>query len=233
MGAEIGAPEPAELGWELMPNKAPGQSQTKSLDYYTLQYRVIYMEDMSASKKHLKIIRDTQESVRTGIQSHYSAPFLMLWGVLWSIAYLLTYWFLTYVILIWGVTAFAGISLSVLLWRRIINKGPIHFSESARFPTLQMVAGWVFAGAMLVILAPLNGIQFNAIMTLSATYSLFIFGQSFRNNTIIGTSIVAASATLLIYQFATPQNYSLMMALIAGPSLIGGGLIQIFNRKTA
>jgi hypothetical protein len=191
------------------------------------------MNDISENQKLLEMVEKTQESIRSAIQAHYSAPFMMTWGILWSVAFILTHYFLAYVIFVWGVTVFIGITISILLWRRILNKGPINSSQNARFPVVPIVAAWVFTAAVLVIFSPSDGIQFNAIGVLLATYSLFLVGYSFQNPYIIGTSIVATSATISIYLFAPQYSYSLFMAGITGPSLVLGGLVQFINRKSA
>ena len=159
-----------------------------------------------------KVERTQARSLRMRWYEHAS-PHFILWGVLWVIAYTLCDLYPRNGGLVWLVTDVVGLSASAWFAR----KG----DHAWQFPAVVAVLVAFFL-ATFAVLAPINGRQIGAFITLvfATGYALLGIWCGLR---FVAAGVALAALTLGGF-FLLPTHFMLWMGLVGGGALISFGL---------
>lgn len=167
-------------------------------------------------------LRDITQTERRSISAYgykSTAPFLILWGVLWMVGYGSTDLTPHISGLVWlGVTVVGTVG-SALLGMRAGGGAPRPFSWRIFF---SWIAGLFFISAILVVLKPSDGAQIGAVIPLLVACGYVILGIWIGVRLAIAGIIIAALTLFGFYYL--PQHFALWMAVVGGVTLIGTGL---------
>jgi hypothetical protein len=183
----------------------------------------ISQEEARAS---LSTVRDIMNQTRRAIASAYANPLLILWGVLWIIAFTAAHFYLTYAFHIFMTMAAIGGAGTAVIFRIFHTKAPI---QEASGPKLgwRIAAFWILLYVYVIIwlflLTPFNGLQCNAVISTAAMFGYVVIGLWFDSRFMIALGLVVTFATLAGFYLLT-SYYCLWMALIGGGALLGTGL---------
>lgn len=157
-----------------------------------------------------------------------ASPYLMLWGVVWLVANLVTGLRPDLAGQAWAIGTPAGLAgtllLVVLQVRRARASGAFTPAEQARRRRAGLMVGCALAGffpAMLAVLAPLEARQSHAFLSLFWAFA-YMAGGAWLGTRLFVTGVVTAAAILVGYFWITDAYY-LWMAVAGGGSLLLGG----------
>ena len=183
----------------------------------------VSQEDAQASLSTAQnIIRQTHKA----IASAYINPSLIMWGLLWIIAYTTTHFYIVYAFYIFMAMAVIGGAGTAVIFRVFHSKAPIKETSSHK-SGWRVIALWIFLYIYIVIwlflLAPFTGIQCNAFICTAVMFAFITMGLWFKNRFMIMLALAVTAATLVGY-YLLIDYYCLWMALVGGGALFGTGL---------
>jgi hypothetical protein len=185
---------------------------------------------MNVSKEEarasLSTVRDVMSQTHRAIASAYANPLLILWGVLWIIAFTAAHFYLSYAFHILMAMGVAGGAGTAVIFQAFHTKASI---QEASGPKLgwRIAVFWillyVYVAIWLSLLTPFNGLQCNAVISTAAMFGYVVIGLWFDSRFMIVLGLVVTVATLAGFYLLTGY-YCLWMALIGGGALLGTGL---------
>ena len=178
------------------------------------------------ARESLSKVRDVTVQTQRAITSVYVSPLLILWGVLWIIAYTTAQFHLTYASHIFTIESVIGcVGTAVIFWL-IHSKAPIRDTSSPNIIwriTLFWISLYVYAVIWLFLLAPFYGRQCNAFLCTVAMFAYVVMGLWCTCRFMIVLGLAVTAATLVGYYFIETY-YCLWMAIIGGVAFLGAGL---------
>ena len=178
------------------------------------------------ARESLSKVRDVTVQTQRAITSVYLSPLLILWGVLWIIAYTTAQFHLTYASHIFTIMSVIGcVGTAVIFWL-IHLKAPIRDISSPNIVwriTLFWISLYVYAVIWLFLFAPFSGRQCNAFLSTLAMFAYVVMGLWFTSRFMIVLGLAVTAATLVGYYFIETY-YCLWMAIIGGGAFLGAGL---------
>jgi len=148
-----------------------------------------------------------------------AAPFLILWGVIWFVAYGATDLIPQVSQWAWPVLAIVGMAISFWMGVRQQTSGASKYAW--RWLAL-MAAITAFITATFLVLKPVNGMQIGAFVPLIVALIYIVAGLwlGFR---MLVTGVAIGALTLVGYLYV-PQHFGLWMAVVGGGALVLGGV---------
>ncbi len=169
----------------------------------------------------LKDIEKTENRTASSQHARASAPYLIMWGVIWAIGYTLTAasppqsW-------AWMVLILAGIAGSValsMMQSRTMGRGrEFGWRYFASFGAIA-----IFLTVLMSIMQPLGASQVSAIFPLVIGVFYCFIGIWTKGWRMLPLGLALIGLTALGY-FMLPQNFLYWMAGVGGGGLIIGGL---------
>jgi hypothetical protein len=176
------------------------------------------------AQKSLNQIQNASAQMRKAIASSYASDLLILWGVLWAVAFTIAHFYLAYAFHIFMAMGVVGVIGTFIIRRVFYSSAPIKNSSGLRW---RMFWFWtllfVYILIWLDILAPFNGLQCNAFICTAVMFAYIMLGLWFGSYFMVFLGLAVTAATLIGYHLLTPY-YCLWMALMGGGALLGTGL---------
>lgn len=183
----------------------------------------VSQEEAQAS---LSTVRDVTTQTHKAITSAYANPMLIMWGVLWIIAFIVTHFYLAYAFYIFtAMAAIGGVGTAVIF-------GASHSKASIKDTSSQKL-GWritalwillcIYITIWLFLLAPFSGIQCNAFICTASMFAYIVMGLWFDSRFMIVLGLSLTAVTLVGF-YLLRDYYCLWMAFVGGGTLFGAGL---------
>ena len=181
------------------------------------------------ARRSLTMIEDTSIQTGRSIAAAYASPLLMLWGLVWIVAFIGTHFFLRLASHVWAVLDGVGIIGTILICRWRFRAGiPTKSSDSKR-------AGWsifwfwtflfAYAAVWLFLFAPVSGRQSNAFICTAVMFAYVIMGLWWKQcRFLLWLGLAVTVCTLIGFYLIPPAFYCLWMAAAAGVPMLGTGL---------
>ncbi|MBW8040345.1 MAG: hypothetical protein FVQ85_10130 [Planctomycetes bacterium] len=181
----------------------------------------------------LEQIQAVSIRTRKTIAASYDSAMLMMWGLIWFVAFLGTHFFLGWVWPIWmGLSGIGCIATLVFSWSQSRSANPV------KIPAAEKI-GWrifwfwsllfVYIFLWLSILKPLHGIQINAFICTTIMFAYIVTGLWFKCYYMVWLGLGVTCTTLVGFYLIPPSYYCLWMAPTGGGSILGTGLyIRLF-----
>lgn len=178
---------------------------------------------MSLSPAEAQVALDdiARTEQRSAASQHHrnSAPYLILWGIVWAIAYTVTA-LAPDVSWVWAPLIVIGVIGSILLARRQSNAQTEGFGWRY-FATFAVIA--IFIYALVAVMGPITYNQMSALIPLLiGSYYTFI-GLWTRGWRMLPLGLALIALTTIGY-FMLPDYFLYWMAGVGGGGLILGGL---------
>ena len=178
-------------------------------------------------------IQATATHTRKTIAASYDSTVLMMWGLIWILAFLGTHFFLRWVWYIWmGLSGIGCIVTFLFSWWQFRSANPIKTPASEKVGW-RMFWFWsllfVYIFLWLSILKPHHGIQLNAFMCTAIMFAYVVIGLWFKCYYMLWLGIGVTCTTLVGFFLIPTAYYCLWMAPTGGGALLGTGLyIRVF-----
>jgi len=181
----------------------------------------------------LEQIRAVSVQTRKAIASSYASRLLILWGLIWSAAFVGTHFFLARVWLIWTAHSGIGIVGTILICRR-----QSRLANATRISAASKV-GWrifwfwallyIYLFIWLSILKPQNGLQLNAFICTACMFAYIALGFWLESYFMVWLGLGVTAITLVGLYVLPGSWYCLWMAAAGGGAIWGTGLyIRVF-----
>lgn len=178
-------------------------------------------------------IQTVFQQTRKKIASSYVSPFLILWGLFWTAAFLGTHFFPAWASLIW--IGLCGISFIVtwwIGWRQFRSANPVKTPATEK---TGWCIFWFWALLFLYIfiwhsiLRPSHAVQQNAFICTAIMFAYVVMGLWFKSYYMLWLGIAVTCTTLVGFYLIPTGYYRLWMALTGGGAILGTGLyIRLF-----
>jgi hypothetical protein len=142
---------------------------------------------------------------------HRAAPHLMIWGVLWAVAYTLNDIYPLRAAAIWSVVVPIGVIAGLLAMRQGRNERTWRYAA-------MIGAIFIFVVATVVVIWPVNARQVAAFIPLLVALTYVLKGI-WSGTRYVGLGIAVSAFTLLGF-FLVKGHFYLWMAVVGGGSLI-------------
>lgn len=192
---------------------------------------------MDISEKEARDSLDQIQAVsirtRKTITAGYDSAVLMMWGLIGTLGYLGTHFFLRWAWPIWiGLSGIGMITTFVVSWRQFHSGNPVKVPAAEKI-VWRIFLFWilllVYMFIWLSILRPRHGIQLNAFMCTTIMFAYVVMGLWFKCYYMLWLGIAVTLTTLIGFYLIPTGYYCLWMALTAGGALFGTGLyIRLF-----
>ena len=181
----------------------------------------------------LREIQAVSVQTRKAIASSYASGLLILWGLIWSVAFVGTHFFLAKVWLIWmTLNAIGGVG-TIFVCRR-----QLRLAEATRITAAKKV-GWriflfwallyLYLFIWLSILKPRNGLHLNAFTCTACMFGYIVLGLWFESYFMVWLGLGVTAITLAGLYLLPHSWYCLWMAVAGGGAIFGTGLyIRLF-----
>jgi hypothetical protein len=183
----------------------------------------VSQKDAQAS---LSTVRDVTVRTQRAIASVYANPLLILWGMLWIIAYTTTHFYLSYAFHIFTAMAAVGGAGTAVICLVFHYKGPIQETSGPKLGW-RITVFWVLLGVYIVIwlflLVPFSGLQCNAFICTASMFAYIVMGLWFDSRFMIVLGLALTAATLVGF-YILRDYYCLWMAIVGGGTILGTGL---------
>jgi hypothetical protein len=183
----------------------------------------VSQEDARAS---LSTIRGVSAQTKRAVTSAYANPFLILWGVLWIIAFTATHFSIDYNYHIFIAMSVVGGVGTAIIFRLFHSRALFRDDPSERLGW-RIAALWILLFAYIMIwlflLTPFSGMQCNAFISTAGMFACVVMGLWFKSTFMIVLGLALTGVTLVGFYLLTPY-YCLWMAIMGGGSLLGTGL---------
>ncbi len=175
----------------------------------------------------LTVILRVDDQMLTLRRYAHLAPFLIVWGLVWTGANSVTDLLPAWTGRAWLIGSAIGLLASVLWGIRIGRRSarPIGAVRQGPRGRSLVMMGLVIAGyfpAMYAVLGPLSARQANAFGSLAWAFGYMVAG-AWVGWRLFGIGVISAAAIVFGYLFIGPHYY-LWMAVCGGGALIAGGL---------
>ncbi len=183
----------------------------------------VSQEEAQAS---LSAVRDATVRTQRAIASAYANPLLILWGMLWIIAFTAAHFYLSYAFHIFTAMAAVGGVGTAVICLVFHSKGPIQETSGPKLGW-RIAVFWillcVYIPIWLFLLAPFSGLQCNAFICTAAMFAYIVMGLWFDSRFMIVLGLALTAATLVGF-YILRDYYCLWMAFVGGGALLGTGL---------
>lgn len=170
---------------------------------------------------------------RQTIAASYDSGLLIMWGLIWSIAFVLTHFFLAWVWLIW--MGLCGIGSIVTLW---VGWRQLSLANPVKIPATERI-GWriflfwsllfVYMFIWLSIMRPYYGKQVNAFICSAIMFAYVVTGLWFKSYYMLWLGLIVTCITLVGFYLIPSSYYCLWMAAMGGSAMAGTGLYIRFR----
>ena len=178
------------------------------------------------ARESLSTVRDVTTQTHKAITSAYANPMLILWGVLWIIAFTVTHFYLAYAFYIFTAMAAIGGVGTAVIFGAFHSKAPIKDTSSQKLGW-RITALWIllciYITIWLFLLAPFSGIQCNAFICTASMFAYIVMGLWFDSRFMIVLGLSLTAVTLVGF-YLLRDYYCLWMAFVGGGTLFGTGL---------
>ncbi len=180
-------------------------------------------EDAQAS---LSSVQSAMDQTRKALTSSYVNPSLIMWGLIWIIAFTTAHFNLAYAYYIFiGMSIIGGVG-TALICRVSHSKASVKDTSANPYAS-RITALWIFLCIYIIIwlflFAPFTGIQCNAFICTTVMFTYIVMGLWFNNRFMIVLGLAITAATLVGY-YLLRNYYCLWMALVGGGAIFGTGL---------
>jgi hypothetical protein len=180
------------------------------------------------AKESLASISDTTSKTRRAVVEGYGSPFMVLWGAIWTVCYLVSHFFPRSGREIFTAGGIAGATGIVIFLVRQSRRGPairnpLDKSLELRTHLLWLVT-FAYACAYLAVLRPSDGIRMNAFLGMVVMFVFVVMGLWFCSWIMAVLGIVITATTLVGCLAIHPMYYCLWMAVTFGGGMLGTGL---------
>ena len=175
----------------------------------------------------LSTIRDVKVQTQKVATSAYANPLLILWGILWIIAYTSAHFYIEYCDHIFkAVSVIGSVGTAIIFFRLFHSNAPFRDDPSEHLGW-RIAALWillyVYASIWLFLLTPFSGMQCNAFYSTAGMFAFVVMGLWFASIFMIVLGIFMTGVTLVGFYLLT-SHYCLWMAIMGGGTLLGTGL---------
>ncbi len=178
------------------------------------------------ARESLSTVRDVTTQTHKAITSAYANSSLIMWGVLWVIAFTTTHYYLAYAFHIFMAMAAVGGVGTAVIFRVFHSKAPIKDTSSQKLGW-RITALWIllciYITIWLFLLAPFSGIQCNAFICTASMFAYIVMGLWFDSRFMIVLGLSLTAVTLVGF-YLLRDYYCLWMAFVGGGTLFGTGL---------
>ena len=196
------------------------------------------------AKQQLEIINGIKTGTKRFVTAEMTCKYLMMWGVAWILAYVLTQLYITKtpiwfsemlsetgrqagVSIIWWILIGLAGMVQWIMTKKDLKSGAVRPTQSSK-ASKQMFWFWVVLGiysfAALAILSPSNDVQFNAFLVITVMFAYVIMGIWSGEKMMIWLGVIITANTLIGYFVVPGDYYSVWMAIMGGGVLFGAGL---------
>jgi hypothetical protein len=177
------------------------------------------------AKESLSKAKEVIAQTHRSIVSAYANPLLILWGLLWIMAFTAAHFYLDYDFHIFMAMVAAGGVGTALICRIFCSKVPIQDTSSriGRRIALLWILLYVYVVIWLFLLAPFHGLQCNAVICTAAMFAFVVIGLWFESYFMVLLGLAVTAATLTGFYLLT-DHYHLWMAVTGGGTMLGTGL---------
>jgi hypothetical protein len=178
------------------------------------------------ARESLSTVQDVTTQTHKAITSAYANPMLILWGVLWIIAFTVTHFYLAYAFYIFTAMAAIGGVGTAVTFGAFHSKAPIKDTSSQKL-SWRIAALWIllciYIAIWLFLLAPFSGIQCNAFICTASMFAYIVMGLWFDSRFMIVLGLLLTAVTLVGF-YLLRDFYCLWMAFVGGGAILGTGL---------
>jgi hypothetical protein len=171
-------------------------------------------------------VEQTMARTRKAVAAAYSSPLLILWGLLWVVAYTASHFYLKYADIIFEAMAGVGLLGSFFVLRRVKQTMPVKEPTEEKLNWRIGGLWWllfIYVFIWLNLFRPFNGMQVNAFICTAVMFGYVVLGLWFAAYFMVWLGLAVTATTLVGFYFLTPY-YCLWMAVTAGGLLLGTGL---------
>ncbi len=173
----------------------------------------------------LSSVKNVMSQTHRAIASSNANPLLIIWGILWIIAFTATHFNMAYAAVIFSAMSVVGGIGTALIFRAFFTKAPV--KDASQKTGWRIISFWIFLFVFifiwLMLLAPFNGMQCNAFICTVVMFAYIVMGLWFGSNFMIILGLAITGVTLVGFYLLT-SHYYLWMAVIGGGVLLGTGL---------
>ena len=184
----------------------------------------ISKEDAQAS---LLTIRDVRIQTQRAAVSVYANPMLILWGILWIIAFTASHFYGQYGQYIFTAMSVVGCAVTAIIFYQLFHsKSPFRDDPSERIGwriAVLWILLYVYVIIWLFLLSPFNGMQCNAFINTTVMFACVVMGLWFRSSFMVVLGLAMTGITLVGFYLMT-SYYCLWMAVMGGGGLFGTGM---------
>ena len=178
------------------------------------------------AKESLTVIETVTVQTRKAVASAYAAPFLILWGAIWVVSFVLVHFFRHWAGYIFNTFNTIGAITTLLICLRWRAKAATKSPTSQKL-TWRILGFWALLGVYiwlwLWLLAPARGIQVCIFIATAAMFGYVVMGLWFGSYFILYLGLGVTAITFFGY-YVIPTYFFLWMAVMAGGLLLGTGL---------
>ncbi len=182
----------------------------------------ISQEEAQAS---LKSVRNVTTQTHKALASYYANPLLIMWGLLWIMAFAATQFYYTYAFYIFTVMSIIGAAGTAVIMWMFYRKAPVKETSSYTL-SRRILALWIFSiiyiGIWLFLFAPFTGLQCNALICTAAMFIYIVMGLWLESRFMITLGLIVTAATLIGY-YLLQNYYCLWMAVVGGGAIFSTG----------
>jgi len=187
--------------------------------------------DSENARQSLAIVDDVMAQTRKAIASTYANPLLILWGIIWVVAFTAVHFYLDYAYQIFtSLNAVGGVGTFVIFW--IFRTRPSVRTPASQRMDWRLLWFWillfVYVFIWLAILAPFSGLQLNAVLATAAMFAYIVMGLWFGSFFMVWLGLAVTATTLIGFYFL-PHYYCLWMAFTGGGAILCTGLYIRFR----
>ena len=178
-------------------------------------------------------IQTATARTRKTIAASYDSGLLIMWGLIWSIAFVLTHFFLTWVWFIWmGLCGIGSVVTLWVGWRQLSLANPVKIPVTERIG-LRIFSFWsmlfVYIFIWLSILRPRHGIQINAFICTAIMFAYVVSGIWSKSYYMLWLGLTVTCITLVGFYLIPWSYYCLWMAAMGGGAMAGTGFYIRFR----
>ena len=182
--------------------------------------------DNREAKESLEMVSKTCAKTQKVLASSYASPMLILWGLLWMLAYTLSHFYGRYSHMIFNCMAATGGIGSAIIMYWYKTGAPLK-DDSSNSVNKKIFWFWMFlavyVGVWLSLLAPFDGLRANAFIATTVMFAYIVMGLFFESTFMIILGI-GLTVTTLIGCFLLTPYYCLWMAATGGGGLFITGV---------
>jgi hypothetical protein len=179
-----------------------------------------------AAQESLDEVRRITRETRTAIANTGIGEILMLWGVIWFVAFGATQFWPQQAGWVWLVGDTLGVIGTILLATGMVRPHPVR-SPAMRRAGWRMFGFWCVLSAYswfwLFILPPMTGLQVSAFITTIVMFAYVVLGLWFESPFLTALGLIVTVFVAAGY-WLWPQYYCLWLSFAGGGALFGSGL---------